>query len=72
MFKDEFKAVVNGGVGKINFLKNNPLGYFVAAMVAGMFISFGSFVLLLLVLLLMQGMPLPGQNLHRHLLLPQH
>ena len=44
MFKDEFKAVVNGGVGKINFLKNNPLGYFVAAMVAGMFISFGSFV----------------------------
>ena len=44
MFKDEFKAVVNGGVGKVNFLKNNPLGYFVAAMVAGMFISFGSFV----------------------------
>lgn len=36
MFKDEFKAVVNGGVGKVNFLKNNPLGYFVAAMVAGM------------------------------------
>ena len=34
MFKDEFKAVVNGGVGKVNFLKNNPLGYFVAAMVA--------------------------------------
>ena len=25
MFKDEFKAVVNGGVGKINFLKNNLL-----------------------------------------------
>lgn len=44
MFKDEFKAVVNGGVGKMNLLKNNPLGYFISAMVAGMFISFGSFV----------------------------
>ncbi len=44
MFKDEYKALCNGGVGKLNLLKNNPLGYFVSAMVAGMFISFGSFV----------------------------
>lgn len=44
MFKDEYKAVVNGGVGKMNLLKDNPLGYFISAMVAGMFISFGSFV----------------------------
>lgn len=44
MFKDEYKALCNAGVGKNNLLKNNPLGYFVSAMVAGMFISFGSFV----------------------------
>lgn len=44
MFKDEYQALCNGGVGKMNLLKNNPLGYFVSAMVAGMFISFGSFV----------------------------
>ena len=44
MFKDEYKAVCNGGAGKVNLLKKNPLGYFVSAMVAGMFISFGSFV----------------------------
>ena len=28
----------------MNLMKKNPLGYFVAALVAGMFISFGSFV----------------------------
>ena len=44
MFKDEFQAVCNGGVAKLNLMKNNPLGYFVSALVAGMFISFGSFV----------------------------
>lgn len=44
MFKDEYKSLCNGGVGKVNLLKKNPLGYFVSAMVAGMFISFGSFV----------------------------
>lgn len=44
MFKDEFQAVCNAGVGKVNLMKKNPLGYFVAALVAGMFISFGSFV----------------------------
>lgn len=44
MFKEEYKAVCNGAVGKSNLLKNNPVGYFVSSMVAGMFISFGSFV----------------------------
>lgn len=44
MFKDEYQAVCNGGVAKLNLMKNNPVGYFVSAMVAGMFISFGSFV----------------------------
>lgn len=44
MFKDEFQAVCNAGAAKSNLLKKNPLGYFVSAMVAGMFISFGSFI----------------------------
>lgn len=44
MFKDEFQAVCNAGAGKSNLLKKNPVGYFVSSMVAGMFISFGSFV----------------------------
>lgn len=43
MFKDEFQAVCNAGAAKSNLLKKNPLGYFISAMVAGMFISFGSF-----------------------------
>lgn len=44
MFKEEFQAVCNAGAGKNNLLKKNPLGYMVSAMVAGGFISFGSFV----------------------------
>lgn len=44
MFKDEFQAVCNAGAAKSNLLEKNPLGYFVSAMVAGMFISFGSFI----------------------------
>lgn len=44
MFKDEFQAVCNGGAAKMNLLKKNPVGYFVSAMVAGMFIAFGGFV----------------------------
>ncbi len=44
MFKEEYQAICNGGLAKSNFMKNNPLGYFVSAMVAGMFISFGGFV----------------------------
>lgn len=44
MFKEEYNAVCNAGENKNNLLTKNPLGYFVAALVAGMFISFGSFV----------------------------
>ncbi len=44
MFQDEYNAVCSAGVNKNKLLKNNLAGYFVAAMVAGMFISFGSFV----------------------------
>lgn len=43
MFKEEYKALCNAGLGKSNLLKNNPVGYVVSSLVAGMFISFGSF-----------------------------
>jgi len=41
MFKDEVNAVAKVAEGKINFLKTNPIGYFVAAMLAGMYVGFG-------------------------------
>lgn len=44
MFRDEFKNVCNGAKGKINLLNSNPAGYFIAAVVAGIFIAFGGFV----------------------------
>lgn len=44
MFRDEFKAVCNGAKGKLNLLNNNPAGYFISAVVAGIFIAFGGFV----------------------------
>ena len=44
MFDEDFQAVCNAGKGKLSLLENNPAGYFVSSMVAGMFISFGSFV----------------------------
>ena len=45
MFQDEFNAVCNAGKAKVNLLKNNPLGYFVASIVAGIFIAFGGIVM---------------------------
>ena len=44
MFKDEFQAVVNAAKGKAALLKKNPLGYFLASMLAGLFIAFGTFI----------------------------
>lgn len=44
MFHDEFQGVCNGAKAKAGLLKNNPLGYFISAMVAGIFIAFGGFV----------------------------
>lgn len=46
MFKDEYKALANGAKGKLNLLNNNPLGYFVSSMVAGLFICFGNVIFL--------------------------
>lgn len=44
MFKDEYQAVCNGGAAKVRLMKTNPGGYLVSSMLAGMFVSFGSFV----------------------------
>lgn len=44
MFKNEFDAVCNAGKNKIGFLEKNLLGYFIASLIAGMFIAFGSLV----------------------------
>ena len=41
MFKEDFMAAANGAAGKAKFLKNNPAGYFVMSIMAGMFIGFG-------------------------------
>lgn len=43
MFKDEFQAVCNAGRAKLDLLKNNPVGYFFSAMLAGMFVAIGAF-----------------------------
>lgn len=44
MFKDEFKAVCNSAAAKLNLMKSNPLGYFVASILAGVFVAMGGFV----------------------------
>ncbi|WP_195268490.1 formate/nitrite transporter family protein [Eubacterium sp. 1001713B170207_170306_E7] len=41
MFLEAFTSVQKAAVAKIGLLKKNPLGYFVAAMLAGAFIGFG-------------------------------
>ena len=46
MFRDEFGIVCNGAKGKLNLLKNTPAGYVISAVMAGIFIAFGGFVML--------------------------
>ena len=41
MFKEEFNSAANGAAAKSNMLKNNPAGYFLLSVLAGMFIGFG-------------------------------
>lgn len=41
MFKDEFMAAANGAAAKSRLLKNNPLGYFLLSVLAGVFIGVG-------------------------------
>jgi len=44
MFKDEFQAMCNIGKNKINLFSTNLPGYFVSAIMAGLYVAFGSFV----------------------------
>ena len=41
MFNEEFNAMSEAALTKYNFLKKNPIGYFVTSILAGMYIGFG-------------------------------
>lgn len=41
MYTEEFAVVAGAAKGKVAFLNNNPLGYFVASMLAGMYVGLG-------------------------------
>ena len=41
MFNDEFSAVAMAAKNKVDFLKENSLGYFISAMLAGIYVGFG-------------------------------
>lgn len=41
MFHNEVEQVAQAAAGKVRFLKTNPGGYFLASVLAGMFIGFG-------------------------------
>ncbi len=41
MFHNEAEQVAQTAAGKVRFLKTNPAGYFLASVLAGMFIGFG-------------------------------
>ncbi len=41
MFKDEFEKLVNASKAKIGFLEKNPMGYFLASCLAGLYVGFG-------------------------------
>ena len=41
MFESEFSAVANAAQNKVNFMRKNPVGYLVMAMLAGIFVGVG-------------------------------
>jgi nitrite transporter NirC len=41
MFQEEYSMLAKAAESKSKFLKNNPVGYWVAAMLAGMYVGFG-------------------------------
>ena len=43
MFRDEYLTMCGNGVKKWELFRNSPMAYLLSSMVAGMFISFGSF-----------------------------
>jgi nitrite transporter len=41
MYNEEMEAFVNASEGKLKLLSKNPLGYFIASMLAGIYVGFG-------------------------------
>lgn len=41
MYTDEFNAVASMAKTKVEYLRNNPLGYFIASMLAGVYVGLG-------------------------------
>lgn len=41
MFFEEFSSLINAAKSKIQFLKDNPFGYFLSSMLAGAYVGFG-------------------------------
>ena len=44
MFQEAYLSVCSGAKAKAGLLKNNPLEFFVSAMIAGLLIAFGGFI----------------------------
>lgn len=45
MFKDDVTAMSNTAAGKVNLLEKNPVGYVIAAFMAGLYIALGSIIM---------------------------
>lgn len=56
VYTEEFAAAAGAAKGKTAFLKNNPLGYFIAAALAGMYVGLG-IILIFTIGGLMNGAP---------------
>lgn len=41
MFQEEYQAVAKAATAKVSLLKNNPVGYFLLSVLAGIYIGFG-------------------------------
>ena len=43
MFREDYLTICENGRKKLDFFRSRPFGYFLSAMLAGMFIALGSF-----------------------------
>ena len=50
MYTEQIKAVQGAASKKLAFLHQNPLGYFLLSMLAGMYIGFGILLAFILIL----------------------
>ncbi|MDO4566318.1 MAG: formate/nitrite transporter family protein [Oscillospiraceae bacterium] len=56
MYQDTYDALSKAAAGKLSFLKNNPAGYFVSSMLAGIYVGFG-ILLIFTISGLLAGLP---------------